>query len=208
MIVQTGLSVLIGQSQQMILILFGTFHAFRHFAVRQIFQIQTDFSLQQPHERIHPTYNGDQFADDHIHGMSLTDVSQFVHQNLLTVVFLQMRQMDKYPPEERERIACFLQADYTNSVHPFLLSPPHQREDTEQLDQKAKGHHPYSDHPHISQHRHQVGCRRNRSRFNHHFIHIDPFGIIVGQAIHRGLLLHPMFEVERRIKERHRQKSE
>ena len=92
--------MLVGKSQQMILVLLPVGSRLHNCVVGKIFQIQSDFTFQQPHERIHPTDDIYYFTDNDINGMELTGMCQFVCQDVLFLIFFQFRQIDENPVPE------------------------------------------------------------------------------------------------------------
>ena len=43
------------KSQQVVLVLFAISRIFNHFMIGEVFQVQTDFGLHEPHEGVEPT---------------------------------------------------------------------------------------------------------------------------------------------------------
>lgn len=87
--------MLVGKSQQMILVLLPVGSRLHDRVVGKVFQIQPDFTFQQPHERIHPTDDIHYLTGNDINGMELTCMSQFMCQDFLSLIFFQLRKIDK-----------------------------------------------------------------------------------------------------------------
>ena len=89
--------------QQMILVLLPVGSRLHDRVVGKVFQIQPDFTFQQPHERIHPTDDIHYLTGNDINGMKLTCMSQFMCQDFLSLIFFQLRKIDKNPNAMNEK---------------------------------------------------------------------------------------------------------
>ena len=137
--------MLVGKSQQMILVLLPVGSRLHDRVVGKVFQIQPDFTFQQPHERIHPTDDIHYLTGNDINGMELTCMSQFMCQDFLSLIFFQLRKIDKNPMPEWERIVRIRKVFYPNSIYCFFLTYQREPEDAEQLDDEPGGEQRYSD---------------------------------------------------------------
>ena len=89
-----------GKPQQVILVLLAIVHGLGYLIVCQVFQVQSDFGLQQPGEWVEPTNDVDDFADDDIQGMPLSGMSLFVSEYFVPAFFVQLGQVDENPVKE------------------------------------------------------------------------------------------------------------
>src|SRR5699024_5126397 len=97
---------------------------FKYRIIRQIFQIMTYLSFQQPDKRIHPTDDTNQFANNHVNRMPLADMRTLVYQNLIDLFLGMAVGMQKYQPEKRKRTGRFIQQMYTYVTDQSHFRPP------------------------------------------------------------------------------------
>jgi hypothetical protein len=98
-------------------------------SVRQVFVGFAQRSFVRPYKRIEPLDDGQEFRKNDIEGMELPDMSQLVGQDPVEGSVGDLRLVEEYEMEERERLAGMAAEDDPQAALPLAAAAPgHQGE--------------------------------------------------------------------------------
>ena len=122
----------------MVLVFLAVCSLCQDIVVGKIFEVQSYFTFQQPHEWIYPKGNGKQFCKENVYGMSLPAMCQFVCHYLVDFLSAVLRWVDENPVEERERSLVAFQQIHLCAIYIGCFALCLQSYDRSQLPQKAQ----------------------------------------------------------------------